>query len=224
MAGKLDARSKLLAALTGMVAISSTAPGSWLAFGLFAAAVAVLIACSGARLRSIWFRWRLGAPFLLLAGGLLMLSGEWERGASVVIKGGLALALLTLLVESVATAALIRAIRQLGVPPAVSLVASLMVRYIAMLSEEFQCMSRARLARAGAPLAGVALFSVHGNQIGWLLIRSWERAERIHQAMLARGFQGSIPDLHPPRFGRADAALVLGAVLLFGGIWFGCRG
>jgi cobalt/nickel transport system permease protein len=128
------------------------------------------------------------------------------------------LAILAILVETTATTSLIGAIRKLGAPHSVNLVASLMLRYIAMLNEEFGRMSRARLARAGGPLSGVALFEVHGNQVGLLLIRSWERAERIHRAMLSRGFDGTMPDLNESRFAARDAIAATAVAGAFTGV------
>jgi cobalt/nickel transport system permease protein len=31
------------------------------------------------------------------------------------------------------------------------------------------------------------------SEIGLLFIKSWERAERVHAAMVSRGFTGSLP-------------------------------
>ncbi len=219
MAGNLDARAKLALTILLILIISSTEPGAWIAFAaycLLAAAVAGVALVAPAKIAA---RLRLGTPFLLLAAALLLIAGEWARGGAMLLKGYLALTLLTVLVETTSTAALIGAIRRLGAPESVNLVAALMVRYVAMLQEEFGRMSRARLARAGGPLAGTALFEVHGNQIGLLLIRSWERAERIHQAMLARGFSGAMPDLHAHRLGAQDA-LAVGVV---GGLFLAVR-
>lgn len=157
----------------------------------------------------------LGIPFVAMAAALLFLTAGWERGLTVVLKGAAALALLATLTLTTPVAELVWAIRKLGAPKSVNLIASMMLRYLEMLAEEFARMSRARAARCGGPLAGVALFQVHGNQAGLLLVRSWERAERIHGAMLSRGFTGEMPETKSHRFGLAEWVVLLGIPLLF---------
>jgi cobalt/nickel transport system permease protein len=59
-----------------------------------------------------------------------------------------------------------------------------------------------------------------------LFARSYERAESVHRAMLARGFSGGFRVMSPPRFGWQDAVFltlsmaaigILGTVT--GGMW-----
>ena len=51
--------------------------------------------------------------------------------------------------------------------------------------------------------------------VGHLLLRTWQRAERIHSAMLARGFVGQFHAHRQSRFGVAEFCFVLGWSLLF---------
>ena len=49
-----------------------------------------------------------------------------------------------------------------------------------------------------------------GGLVGNLTLRSFERSERIYEAMVARGYQGDIKTLTPPRLTSADTnALVV---------------
>lgn len=215
MAGKLDARAKLVAALLAVVAISTTPPGAWrVAAAQLILALGIGLA-SGASTRKLAGRLTLGIPFVLMAAALLFLTAGWERGLAVVLKGSAALTMLATLTLTTEISELVWAIRKLGAPRSVNLIASMMLRYIEMLAEEFARMSRARLARCGSSLAGVALFQVHGNQTGLLLVRSWERAERIHSAMLSRGFTGEMPETKPHRFGPAEWAVTLAVPIAF---------
>lgn len=45
--------------------------------------------------------------------------------------------------------------------------------------------------------------------LGNLLLRTMDRAERIHRAMLARGFDGSVPLLRPLRIRASDTVFLL---------------
>jgi cobalt/nickel transport system permease protein len=50
---------------------------------------------------------------------------------------------------------------------------------------------------------------------GHLLQRTWQRAERIHSAMLARGFTGKFNVYRQPCFGATELGFVLGWSVLF---------
>ena len=52
-----------------------------------------------------------------------------------------------------------------------------------------------------------------GRAASVLFLRTHARAERVHMAMLARGFSGSMPRAEALRFGRADAAFAVLIVL-----------
>jgi cobalt/nickel transport system permease protein len=76
-------------------------------------------------------------------------------------------------------------------------------------------MRAALLARGYSPR-----HALHAGAMGRvataLFLRSYGRGERVYLAMLARGYRGSMPQLAPLSFGRADTAfvaLVLLAVL-----------
>ena len=49
----------------------------------------------------------------------------------------------------------------------------------------------------------------------FLLLGTWERAERVHMAMLARGFAGEVHTRRQGRFGAAEGAFLLGWGSLF---------
>lgn len=86
----------------------------------------------------------------------------------------------------------IRSLDRLRVPRVLTAIAGFMVRYLDIVAGEF---TRRRVAMASrgysprwfwqtAPLAQSA---------GSLFVRSYERGERVHQAMVARGFTGRMP-------------------------------
>ncbi len=215
MAGKLDARAKLASTLCALILIASTPSGAWSSFTLYGIIVGGIWALGRISFLSISSRVLTGLPFILMAAALMGITNGWERGLTVFLKGTLGLILISMLVITTEVALLVWAIRKLGAPRIVNLIAAMMIRYIAMLSEEFSRMSRGRAARAGSSLAGVALFQTHGNQAGLLLVRSWERAERIHQAMLSRGFTGMMPELTEKKFGSRDVFFTATVIFLF---------
>jgi cobalt/nickel transport system permease protein len=78
-----------------------------------------------------------------------------------------------------------------------------MYRYINVLIGEFNAMRRAAVSRN---LMGSKRWQrlVLGNMIGSLFIRTYERGERVYQAMLARGYQGVPPVEKLPKGERRD--------------------
>ena len=86
-------------------------------------------------------------------------------------------------------------------------------RYIFVLAEEGGRVSRGRSLRSfGKRGEGM---SSYGSLIGNLLLRTWRRAERIHMAMLARGFTGEFHTLRESRFGGRDLLFLGGWSLFF---------
>jgi cobalt/nickel transport system permease protein len=109
---------------------------------------------------------------------------------SVTCKALLCLVLLNLLTLTIPIPELLNALLMLRVPPLLVSIFAAMYRYLGVLMDEFTTMQRAATARnfhLGRP-AHYRL--VLGHLIGSLFIRTCDRGERIHQAMLARGYTG----------------------------------
>ncbi len=172
-------------------------------------------------------------PFSLMAVAAA-LAGRWLPGTdpgrwlSLPAAGGMiarsylcALAVL-LLVSTTPLAALLKALERLRVPHAFLVIVHFLYRYLFVLSEEVQHMNYARESRAAGRRTGLLRAGAGGLVV--LFARAHARAERIHHAMLARGFTGLFPLGHELRWRAADSlftAIALGflaAVLLVGGV------
>jgi len=57
--------------------------------------------------------------------------------------------------------------------------------------------------------------AVYGQILGHLLLRTYARASRLYQAMLARGFDGQVRIMRQLRFTARDLTFVLGWSALF---------
>jgi cobalt/nickel transport system permease protein len=93
-------------------------------------------------------------------------------------------------------------------------------RYLFVISEEAQHMRAATLAKSGSigrVLFNRSKFGAAAGALGVLFARSYGHAEGIHQAMLARGFQGTFRTLAARPFGTADAAFVGSALAVLVG-------
>jgi cobalt/nickel transport system permease protein len=122
---------------------------------------------------------------------------------SVTLKALLALLLLNVLTLTTSVPALLHALTALKMPPLLVAILESMYRYLAVLIEEFNSMRRAAISRN---LMNSRRWQrlVIGNMIGALFIRAFERGERVHLAMLSRGYQGIPPVREMPKGGRRD--------------------
>jgi cobalt/nickel transport system permease protein len=175
----------------------------------------ILLILTG-RVSGLYLLWRglAASPFILLASGLLAYQGGLPAAASVALKAYAAALLLAFLTASTALADLLLALRRLGSPDSLNLILGMMHRYTSLLSEEYARMERARDCRTVRPL-GRKRFGVYARQLGTLILRSWDRSERIYAAMLARGFHGSWPVIEQPKLGLVDATFFALSGLLF---------
>jgi cobalt/nickel transport system permease protein len=85
-------------------------------------------------------------------------------------------------------------------------------RYLTVLGEEALRMTTAREQRGGGRALTMGLYA---TLIGRWLLRTWDRAERIHLAMCARGFTGSLGHGRQSRFGAPEVAWVVGWCAVF---------
>lgn len=113
-------------------------------------------------------------------------------GLSIVAKG--TLGILTAIVLSSTTSAreLLRGLETIKIPTLIIQIASFMLRYLNVVNDEMERMRIARASR-GFEATGVRHWKVLGHSAGALFIRSYERGERVHLAMVSRGYLGQMP-------------------------------
>jgi len=201
---RLDARLKLIAALVFVVVTVTTPVGAWTALGALGLVLAFVIGLAGIPPRELARRW-LG--FFVLVGFLAVVVApahpERTRFGLVVVASTIliknSLALLTMLVLAGVTPfhKLLAGLRKLGVPLLLVATLQFMERYRYVLLDELHRMATARRARTftrGRDLP----WSLLTGLIGMLFLRTFERAERVHGAMVARGWQGTLHYLDEP--------------------------
>ena len=86
-------------------------------------------------------------------------------------------------------------------------------RYVETLRDQLRSLRRA-LASRGAGLRGRRLVTTYGNLAGNLVVRSYDRGERVYAAMLSRGYDGTLPTAEPLRASAIDFVCVAAAVLV----------
>ena len=144
--------------------------------------------------------------------GQAEISGGWISLASLCIRSTLTIGAAFILVGTTGFTAVCQALERLGVPQVFSVQLLFLHRYIFVLADETARVSRARELRScGRKGLGTVSF---GSLAGHLLLRTWQRAERIHTAMQARGFIGRFHAHRYGCFGRSELCFVAGWTLL----------
>ncbi len=214
----LDARTKLLGFTVLIGAVLLIPPGKPFAFFAYFFLTAILMGISQIPLAFIVARTLVILPFVLLAGlALPWRSAEgWALFNTLILRSTLSLIILIILTNTTRFAELLRGLRKLGCPRILVMNLGFLYRYLFVLTEEVMRMRQARDCRRvglGKPAAEMKLL---GSMLGTLLLRSFERAERMYQAMLSRGSSGDFPILDPRRFSWKDLAFLTGLGLF---IW-----
>jgi len=127
-------------------------------------------------------------PFTLIFSALSWWTGDITRAWSLPLKSYLSALTVVLLIETTPLERILSAASRLGMPRLLADVIGFTWRYLAVLRGEAARLRNAALAR-GAERS----FSISASSIALLLASSWNRAERIHRAMLARGMSGGPP-------------------------------
>jgi cobalt/nickel transport system permease protein len=134
------------------------------------------------------------------------ISGGWLSFASIMVRAALAVAAATVLFATAGMPRICAGLNQIGVPAVVTTQLLLLHRYSLVLAGELGRMNLARELRSSE--RGDMSLAVYGSVLGNLLIRSVGRAERIHQAMLSRGFNGWLPIRQGNGWHTADTLFV----------------
>ncbi|QDU99174.1 cobalt ECF transporter T component CbiQ [Lignipirellula cremea] len=207
---RLDARVKIVAALVLVVAVSCL-PGSWRwAYPAAAAVVFTLYALTGLPWSYLFKRLAWSLPFLAMvaAGAPLSrgLSDGFDLAICIVLRALLSLVVMVTLVSTTPFSKLLFALQQLGAPRIIIWILAFMYRYMFVLADELARMRRAKLARSFRTnwMSEVRLL---GSFVGVLFVRSFERAERVHAAMCARGWQGELMQDEEPQAEIAHARI-----------------
>ncbi len=209
---RLPAEVKIVSAFLGVVCVVATPRA---AFGVFGGYLALLIAVwMIARIPPTWMARRslIEAPFVVLAVLLPFTGGEpylgWfgltlsEPGLlgawNILVKGTLGVLTSLTLAATTPLRDLLLGMQRLHAPAMVITIATLMLRYIDVIVGEARRMRLARISRGHDPRflwqAGAT-----ARGVGSLFVRSYERGERVHLAMLSRGWSGEMPPMSDTR-------------------------
>lgn len=151
----------------------------------------------------------------LVIGGVAISAG-WVSFLSILLRCCLSVIAALLLVATSGMGGISSALRLLGVPRI--LVAQLLMtfRYIHVLGSEAGRMLLAYRLRAPGQ-KGIA-YRQWGSFSGQWLLRSLGRADRLHSAMLCRGYTGEMPSAKARPFTLPDLGYVLAWLMFFAAV------
>ena len=213
-------------------------PGAFMGFMALYTLLVLAILLSGIGLRRILARSFIALPFALAAvtllftvpgdalttipifGGLTITVEGTIRFTTILIKSWISVQAAIFLVTVTPFSDVLWSLRAFRLPQTLVAIVGFTYRYLFLLFEEAQRLMRARAARSasfqGHRGRGSLLWhgKIAGQMVGSLMLRSFERSERVHNAMLARGYQGQIQTLNNPQMRNRDF-MVLALVIVF---------
>ncbi|WP_325050292.1 cobalt ECF transporter T component CbiQ [Actinomadura craniellae] len=233
---RLPPQCKIVATVAFVLAVVATPRERLWAFGAYALMLAAVAAAARVPAGFVARRMTVEVPFVAFAllipfvahgprvevlGVALSESGLWAA-ANILAKASLGAAAMILLAATTEPRVLLLGVERLRVPPLLTQIAGFMLRYLDVVVGELRRMRVARAARAFEP-RDLRDARVLGRAAGALFLRSYERGERVHLAMLSRGYEGRMPaaDEAPATAGQWTAAALLpaAAALVAAGAW-----
>ncbi|MBI9078410.1 MAG: cobalt ECF transporter T component CbiQ [Pseudodesulfovibrio sp.] len=136
------------------------------------------------------------------------------------IKSNAIVLILMSLMGTIAIQDLGPAMQQLKIPNKLCHILLFTYRYIFVIHQEYTTMCRAMQARGFKPKTNTHTYRSYAWLVGMLLIKSWDRAERVHGAMRCRGFQGRFYTLAEFNTGLKDYIFLAASLLLALGLIF----
>jgi len=238
---RLDPRVKTIVTIVFIVSNALLPDGAWLAFVLAWVFLLGINLLSNLGFMYTFKRSFVALPFALVAVTVLFsIPGNpvssfhflmWDftitdagllRFVSILIRSWLSVQMAIMLVAVTRFPDLIHALEHLNVPAILTTIIAFLYRYLFVLVDEVYRLLRARESRSaavsGQRSGGSVVWraKVAGNMAGQLFLRSYERSDRIYNAMLSRGYTGHLYTLNPHEMKSRDylvTALVV--VLIF---------
>jgi cobalt/nickel transport system permease protein len=232
---RLAPECKLVATVLFVFAVVATPREASWAFAVYALALVGVARLAAVPLTTLGRRLAIETPFVAFAlllpivgggprtevlGVPLSVHGLWAAW-NILVKGTLGVAASSLLVATTDTRDLLRALERLRVPKLFVGIAAFMLRYFEIVAGDMRAMRVARASR-GYDSRWIGQARAVAQGAGALFVRSYERGERVYLAMIARGYNGSLPVAAPNDESRAwgvALALPVGAACIAAVAW-----
>jgi cobalt/nickel transport system permease protein len=115
--------------------------------------------------------------------------------ARITLKSNAIMLAFMALISSMSVATLGQAMNRLKIPNKIVSLFLITYRYLFVMRQEYERLLRAAKARGFRPRTSIHTYRTYAYLVGMLLVRAVERAERVHKAMICRGFRGKFYSL-----------------------------
>ncbi|MGH3484572.1 MAG: cobalt ECF transporter T component CbiQ [Nocardioidaceae bacterium] len=202
---RLPAHVKVVAVLGFVIAVVATPGRAGAAFVAYAGVLVAVTAVAGIGPRFIARGFVVELPFVVFAILLLFVAGGEQiqilglsisreglaDAATLLAKATLGVWTSMLLAGTTRPQELVAGLQRLRLPRLLVETLSFMVRYIDVVADDLRRMRIARDSR-GFSARGPRHWRVLASAAGALFVRSYERGERVHLAMLSRCYTGRL--------------------------------
>lgn len=208
---RAPAHVKLATLVVFMLVVVATPRGWYAAFAAYAVLLLGVVALSRVPPVYLLKRMVIEVPFLIFAvlipfvaegsrvevlGLSVSEPGLWAA-ATLVVKGSIGVLAALTLAATTEPQEVLAGLRRLRMPDLIVQIMGFMLRYLDVVTAEMARMTTAMRSRGCDPRSP-RHWPVLARSLGALFIRSYERGERVHLAMLARGYDGTMPPIDTP--------------------------
>ncbi len=203
---RMAAHHKLLVLVGFMLVVVATPRDLYSVFGIYAVLVVSVIFASGVPLTYIAKRMVIEVPFVFFAIlvpfiatgpkvdvlGLSLSEPGLVAAFGLLAKGTIGVAASLTFAATTEPDDTLRGLERLRMPDLIVQIMGFMIRYLDVVTAEWSRMLVAMRSRGCDPRSPKH-WPTLARGMGALFIRSYERGERIHLAMLSRGYTGTLP-------------------------------
>lgn len=136
-----------------------------------------------------------------------------ELAALITIKANAIILIFISLVATSSVAELGHGLESLRVPNKLCLLLLFSYRYIFVVSQEYHRLLRAARLRCFRQGTNLHTYRTYAHLFGMTLVKSWNRSERVSQAMLLRGFHGRFYTLNDRIIAKGDLIFLVTIML-----------
>ncbi len=223
---RLPPQCKVVALVAFVLAVVATPPEAGWAFAAYAVLMAAVVAVARLPVGTVLRRMVVEVPFVVFALllpfvargpkievlGLSLSESGLLSAWGILAKGTLGVAASVVLAATTRQRELLLGLQWLRVPELLVQIMTFMFRYAEVVGAEMHRMRVARESR-GFVARDVRQLPVLARSAAALFIRSYERGERVHLAMLSRGDTGRLPSTAAGPDGGLAASWAVAATL-----------
>lgn len=213
---RLPAQVKLLALVTFALVVVSAPQGGWGLLALDALLALAVVTVARLPWSHVLRRLLVETPFVVFALvtpfvatghrvevlGLALSHPGLVAAGTMLAKATIGVLAAVVLASTTSPRELVAGLDRLRIPATFVAILSFMIRYLAVVTGDLHRMRVARESRGFTGGRGGHLVAIAGGA-GALFVRSYERGERVHHAMLARGYVGRLPSAASARAATA---------------------